>query len=168
MTPNEFDATVQRLELAFKKKYAAEAKPVMFRRLREFPVKAFSAAVEELILEERFLPPFSKIQEAMRRVSISRSWQTPQTQAPAPVYRCKTCEDSGIKLRRFRADIVRDFYCVCSAADALTRHDWTQDPWRQSIERPAKWVKRVSYELKTERPEAAAMVAQIFDDEAPF
>lgn len=167
MNIQEFDSNVLRLENAFKKKYPSEAKTGMYARLRGWPTKAMSVAVEELVLEERFLPPFSKLYATMKHVCLARAWATPETQRPTPPPNCRRCEDTGIKLRRNRVDLLADFYCDCPASKSIPHYDWSTGSWRLAIERDGKWRDPFETRLRNEDPDEAAKVAPYLDD-LPF
>lgn len=163
MNWDQFRAQLQRLEEGFGKKYAPEMARIMFRRLYGTSLKVVDQAIENLLIEEKFLPRWNEIQGAVARTRRGSS-QPPPSQRPAE-FKCRVCEDSGIKLRAKRADIAKDFYCFCEAAAGMTKHDWSAPEWRATLtgfeNLPSK--ERVSARMKALRRATKSQQFKIVD-----
>lgn len=142
MTYDEFDQQAQRLEANFKggKKYSIDAKEIMWGRLKLFPVEAMKRATENMIAEEKYLPHYNEIHGALRRVMAGSSHlkMIEDLRGRAKRIKCGYCEDTGIRLRKFRKDVAKDFYCACAAANELKgKVEWDTPEWRQVLMTPA-------------------------------
>lgn len=133
MTRDEFRHQTKKLEAHFKWNYSSEALELMYSRLKHYTQDALQDAVHKLMEEEEKLPLIPKVTAALRSIASQ-----PKHKKVSPVVvNCPLCEDTGIRLRRYRKDFAKDFYCVCLAADAIEpKHDWTAEPWASLLAMP--------------------------------
>lgn len=127
MSESEFAELMGKLETEFQKQYSLDTMGVMWHKLRFFPYEAVSCAVENLVMEEKFFPKYREIHGAIKRVMGSRGWKELKKEAVVE-FECVYCEDTGIRLRRYRQDMAKDFYCDCETAKNLPKkHEWDTD-----------------------------------------
>ncbi len=134
LNANDFKSQLERVGRAFNKSYTADTLTVMYRRMKDYPLNVFVQACDDLIAEEKFFPKFREIHGAVSKVMSAKGLKIERQHYEGPKYACDTCEDSGIRLRRYRRDLVRDFYCHCETAKKMTKHDWSSAAWASTIE----------------------------------
>lgn len=147
----EFVQQMERMTSAFSAKpLTNDALNIMYRRLKDFPFRVLYDAVDDLIIEEKYCPKFRELHGAMCRIMNARGLKIPSKEITVLI-ECGFCQDTGIRLRTFRRDMAKDFYCDCKAAAALEqKHDWTTGIWNLCVTAPTQ-KERMSFLQRAER-----------------
>ncbi len=134
MKLNDFEQQLDRVGRSFGKNYTPDTRTVMYRRLKDYPLDVFVQACDDLIAEEKFFPKFREIHGALSKVMAVRGMKLERQHYQGPKFKCESCEDSGIRLRRYRRELIRDFYCHCETAKKMVKRDWSSAEWASTIE----------------------------------
>lgn len=165
----DFVSQLARLEKAFARPYGHEQSSLMYSRFRDVPLRAMVVAVDDMIIEERFLPKFREMHATIMKVMGARGWKREAKELsldPKDLFQCHWCEDSGIRLRCYRRDLIRDFYCACATAKSMKQHDWTTQPARSAIIVPDHITNpkdRITFKFNALRAAMAAERSSIVD-----
>ncbi len=107
----QFMGFLAELETTFGRKYPDRQKQKFYHRVKHFPLKVWEKAIDDLETFSKALPGMGDVVEMLWKCAKALGI-FPETKIDHDALaHCKRCMDSGVTLKRFRHDPIKDFYC---------------------------------------------------------